>query len=163
MTDVEHEEGRRRLGKPLHRQAAAGDGTHLEALVDERAREDRPQPGVVLTDADARRSQGHHDGGMRRACHPSVQVTFMRPSPRWGAMTSHLTQWIADSGLVAVCVLMGVDAVLPAGGELVMLFGGALAAGAIAGHAGPSLAAVIVAGALGYLAGSLAGWAIGRA
>src|SRR3954468_17687593 len=78
-------------------------------------------------------------------------------------MTAHLTSWIADYGLVAVFVLMGVDAVLPAGGELVMLFGGALAAGAIAGHAGPSLAAVVVAGTLGYLAGSLGGWAIGRA
>ena len=77
-------------------------------------------------------------------------------------MTSHLTQWIADYGLVAVFVLMAVDAVLPAGGELVMLFAGALAAGAIAGHAGPSLVAVIAAGTLGYLTGSLAGWAVGR-
>ena len=78
-------------------------------------------------------------------------------------MTSHLTQLIADYGLYAVFALMAVDAVLPVGGELVMLFGGALAAGAIAGHAGPSLAAVVVAGTLGYLAGSLAGWTIGRA
>ena len=77
-------------------------------------------------------------------------------------MTSQLTHWIADHGLVAVFVLMAVDAVLPAGGELVMLFAGALAAGAIAGHSGPSLAAVIAAGTLGYLTGSLAGWAIGR-
>jgi membrane protein DedA with SNARE-associated domain len=78
-------------------------------------------------------------------------------------MTSHLTQWIADYGLIAVFVLMAIDAVLPAGGELVMLFAGALAAGAIAGHAGPSLVAVIAAGTLGYFAGSLAGWAVGRA
>ena len=78
-------------------------------------------------------------------------------------MTSHLTNWIADHGLLAVFLLMAVDAVLPAGGELVMLFGGALAAGAIAGHDGPSLIAVITAGTLGYLAGSLAGWALGRA
>ena len=78
-------------------------------------------------------------------------------------MTSHVTNWIADHGLVAVFVLMAVDAVLPAGGELVMLFAGALAAGAIAGHSGPSLAAVVATGTLGYLAGSLAGWAIGLA
>jgi membrane protein DedA with SNARE-associated domain len=78
-------------------------------------------------------------------------------------MTSQLTHWIADYGLVAVFVLMAVDAVLPAGGELVMLFAGALAAGAIAGHAGPSLVAVIAVGTLGYLTGSLAGWAVGRA
>ena len=78
-------------------------------------------------------------------------------------MTSQLTHWIAAYGLVAVFVLMAVDAVLPAGGELVLLFAGALAAGAIAGHAGPSLPAVIGAGTIGYLAGSLAGWAGGRA
>src|SRR3954466_14626564 len=77
-------------------------------------------------------------------------------------MTSHLTQWIADYGLIAVFVLMAIDAVLPAGGELVMLFAGALAAGAIAGHHGPSLAAAVLAGTLGYLFGSLAGWGIGR-
>jgi membrane protein DedA with SNARE-associated domain len=78
-------------------------------------------------------------------------------------MTAQLTNWIADHGLLAVFALMAVDAVLPAGGELVMLFAGALAAGAISGHAGPSLAAAIAAGTLGYLAGSVAGWAIGRA
>ena len=78
-------------------------------------------------------------------------------------MTAHLTGWIAAHGLLAVFCLMAVDAVLPAGGELVMLFAGALAAGAIAGHDGPSLAAAVATGTLGYLAGSLAGWAIGRA
>jgi membrane protein DedA with SNARE-associated domain len=78
-------------------------------------------------------------------------------------MTAHLTHWIAAHGLIAVFVLMAVDAVLPAGGELVMLFAGALAAGAIAGHHGPSLAVAILVGALGYLAGSLGGWALGRA
>jgi hypothetical protein len=40
---------------------------------------------------------------------------------------------------------MAVDAVLPVGGELAMLFAGALAAGAIAGSSGPSLAAAAVA------------------
>jgi membrane protein DedA with SNARE-associated domain len=78
-------------------------------------------------------------------------------------MTAHLTHWIAAHGLIAMFVLMAVDAVLPAGGELVMLFAGALAAGAIAGHHGPSLAVAILVGALGYLAGSLGGWALGRA
>jgi hypothetical protein len=46
-------------------------------------------------------------------------------------MTGHLTQLI-------VFVLMAVDAVLPAGGDLVMLFASALAAGAVAGHPGPA-------------------------
>jgi membrane protein DedA with SNARE-associated domain len=78
-------------------------------------------------------------------------------------MRDQLLTWITDHGLLAIFALMAVDAVLPAGGELVMLIGGALAAGAITGGAGPSLAAVIAVGTLGYLAGSLAGWAIGRA
>jgi membrane protein DedA with SNARE-associated domain len=77
-------------------------------------------------------------------------------------MTEHLTHWIAGHGVLAVFVLMAVDAVLPAGGELVMLFGGAVAAGAIAGTSGPSLAVVVAAGAAGYLTGSLAGWTLGR-
>jgi membrane protein DedA with SNARE-associated domain len=78
-------------------------------------------------------------------------------------LSAHLTHWIAVHGLVAVFLVMAVDAVLPVGGELAMLFAGALAAGAIAGASGPSLVAAILAGTLGYLAGSLAGWAIGRA
>src|SRR5262249_54815622 len=77
-------------------------------------------------------------------------------------MTAHLTQWVADHGLAAVFVLMAIDAVLPAGGELVMLFAGALAAGAIAGHSGPPLAVAVLVGALGYLVGSLIGWGVGR-
>src|SRR3954470_21604719 len=77
-------------------------------------------------------------------------------------MTAELTHWIAAHGVLAVFALMAVDAVLPAGGELVMLFAGALAAGSIPGHHGASLLAVVAAGTLGYLAGSLGGWAIGH-
>jgi membrane protein DedA with SNARE-associated domain len=68
---------------------------------------------------------------------------------------------------------MAVDALLPVGGELTMLFAGALAAGAIAGRQpvlfGHDLATGVesflvlaLAGTLGYLAGALVGWAIGR-
>jgi membrane protein DedA with SNARE-associated domain len=78
-------------------------------------------------------------------------------------VTTQITNWIVAHGLLAVFVLMAVDAVLPAGGELVMVLGGALAAGALGGHQHPSLVAVVLVGALGYLAGSLIGWAIGRA
>ena len=70
-------------------------------------------------------------------------------------------------------LLMAVDALLPAGGELVMLYAGVLAAGVLAHHATvlgidvpdglPAYLVVTAAGALGYLAGSLAGWAIGVA
>jgi membrane protein DedA with SNARE-associated domain len=64
---------------------------------------------------------------------------------------------------------MLVDAVFPAASELVMLYGGALAAGAFAGQhvagfrsGSHAYVAVALAGTLGYLAGSIVGWAIGR-
>jgi len=88
-------------------------------------------------------------------------------------VTGQLTSWIAHHDVYAVFVLMAVDAVLPAGGELIMLFAGAVAAGAVAGGQAAllgsplstgleSYVALALAGSLGYLAGSVAGWAIGR-
>jgi membrane protein DedA with SNARE-associated domain len=67
---------------------------------------------------------------------------------------------------------MALDALLPVGSELIMLYAGALSAGAIAGkHAtlfGAQLSAGVesylvlaAVGALGYLVGSLLGWGIG--
>jgi membrane protein DedA with SNARE-associated domain len=88
-------------------------------------------------------------------------------------MTHAVTSWIGDYGLYAVFALMAVDAVFPAASELVMVYAGVLAAGAIAGHEvtlfgatlGPRPAAYAViagAGTLGYTLGSVAGWGIGR-
>src|SRR6188472_4479659 len=79
---------------------------------------------------------------------------------------------LLHGGVYAVFALMAVDALLPVGGELVMLYAGALAAGALAGqapallgwHPATGLEAYVVlaaAGTLGYLFGSLVGWAIG--
>ncbi len=79
---------------------------------------------------------------------------------------------IADHAVVAVFVLMGVDALLPLGGELTMLYAGVVASGAIAGHqaefAGATLSTGVeayvvlaAAGSLGYLVGSIVGWLIG--
>jgi membrane protein DedA with SNARE-associated domain len=87
-------------------------------------------------------------------------------------VTSTLTSLIGDHGVYAVFVLMAIDAVLPAASELVMVYAGALAAGAFAGHdvvlfgttVSSGVRAYIVmslAGTLGYLVGSVAGWAIG--
>jgi membrane protein DedA with SNARE-associated domain len=87
-------------------------------------------------------------------------------------MTAQLTAWVTAHGVAAVFVLMAVDAVVPAGGELVMLFAGALAAGAVAdgrlsvlGHTLAtgleSYLVMVAAGTLGYLAGALVGWVIG--
>jgi membrane protein DedA with SNARE-associated domain len=90
-----------------------------------------------------------------------------------GSLTSTLTAWIGDYGLYAIFLLMAIDAVFPAASELVMAYGGALAAGTFAGqhvslfgsrissHAA-AYAAVALAGTIGYVLGSLAGWGIGR-
>jgi membrane protein DedA with SNARE-associated domain len=89
------------------------------------------------------------------------------------SVTGQITTWIAAHGVIAVFALMAVDAVLPIGGELVMLFAGVIAAGVIGSShptlfgatLSPGVAAYLVlsiAGALGSLAGSLAGWWLGR-
>ncbi len=88
------------------------------------------------------------------------------------SISGELTSRIAHHGLYAVFVLMAVDALLPVGGELVMLYAGVIAAGAVSGeHAtlfGTSLSrgtesyvVLALAGTLGYLAGALVGWGIG--
>lgn len=93
--------------------------------------------------------------------------------PLLASISSTFTDTVAHNGLLAVAVLMAVDAVLPAGGGVVMLGAGALAAGVFGGHhpslfgldLGTGLSAYIAlatAGTLGYVAGALAGWLIGR-
>jgi membrane protein DedA with SNARE-associated domain len=88
------------------------------------------------------------------------------------AITDALTELIGDHGIYAVFVLMFVDALLPAASELVMVYAGAVAAGAFAGQSVVLLGepiesnfwayvAMASAGALGYILGSIAGWAIG--
>lgn len=89
------------------------------------------------------------------------------------SVTSSITSWIAENGLYAVFALMLVDALFPVGGELVMLYAGVLAAGAVTGHGvslvGATLGSGIesylvlsLAGALGYLLGACIGWGLGR-
>ena len=57
--------------------------------------------------------------------------------PPPSAMTATITDFIAHHAVLAVFVLMAIDSVFPAGGELVMLFAGAVASGAVAGsHVG---------------------------
>jgi membrane protein DedA with SNARE-associated domain len=91
-----------------------------------------------------------------------------------GSLTELLTDAIGDYGLYAVFLAMLVDAVLPAFSEAVMVYGGAVAAGAFAGqnvtlfgteieHGLPAWLAISLAGTLGYLAGSVIGWWIGIA
>jgi membrane protein DedA with SNARE-associated domain len=89
------------------------------------------------------------------------------------SITTTITDWVGRHGVYAVFLIMAADALVPAGGELTMLFAGALAGGAVAG-AQPVLfghtldtglqayVVLALAGTLGYLLGALVGWAIGR-
>jgi membrane protein DedA with SNARE-associated domain len=88
------------------------------------------------------------------------------------AISDALTEIVGDHGIYAVFVLMLVDAVLPAASELVMVYAGAVAAGAFAGQnvvifgerieSEPwAYVAMATAGGVGYIIGSIGGWAIG--
>ncbi len=87
-------------------------------------------------------------------------------------ITDLLTTVVGDYGLYAVFGLMLLDAVFPAASEPVMVYGGAVAAGAFAGQdvqlAGwtlePGLEAylgIALAGTIGYTIGSIGGWWVG--
>ena len=87
-------------------------------------------------------------------------------------VTDAVTGAIGDHGVYAVFGLMFVDAVLPAFSELVMVYAGALAAGAFAGKSvvlfgdpieteWRAFVTMVAAGTLGYTLGSVVGWAIG--
>ena len=86
-------------------------------------------------------------------------------------VTDRVTELLGSHGLYAVFLLMLVDAVFPAASELVMVYGGALAAGAFSsgvvlfGHEFESgfgaWLAIVLAGTIGYTIGSVLGWAIG--
>jgi membrane protein DedA with SNARE-associated domain len=69
---------------------------------------------------------------------------------------------ITQYGYVAVFLLMLAEsACIPIPSEVIMLFGGALAAGAYPG-AHPTLIGIVLAGVLGNVAGSYVAWAVGR-
>ena len=87
-------------------------------------------------------------------------------------LTDAVTSAIGDHGLYAVFALMLVDAIFPAASEVVMLYAGALAAGAFAGQdvvlfgttideGWTAYVAVALAGTIGYTIGAIIGWAIG--
>ena len=88
------------------------------------------------------------------------------------SFSSTLTSLIGDHGIYAVFVLMVIDAVLPAASELVMLYAGVVASGALPGqdvvlfgHQIDShfwaYVAMSMAGVLGNTLGSVIGWGIG--
>jgi membrane protein DedA with SNARE-associated domain len=70
--------------------------------------------------------------------------------------------FIATYGYLAIFLLMAAEsACIPIPSELIMTFGGALAAGAVPGT-GLNLAGVIFAGVAGNVVGSYVAWAVGR-
>jgi membrane protein DedA with SNARE-associated domain len=88
------------------------------------------------------------------------------------SVTDTLTSFIGDHGLYAVFALMLVDSVLPLASELVMLYAGVLASGALPGQDvvlfGQQIdshfwgyVAVAAAGVAGQTVGSIIGWGIG--
>ena len=88
------------------------------------------------------------------------------------SISSSLTSQVASHGAYAVFLLMAIDAVFPAASELVMLYAGALAAGAFSGQHVVlfgnridshfwAFVTVSLAGVIGYTIGSLIGWGIG--
>jgi membrane protein DedA with SNARE-associated domain len=89
------------------------------------------------------------------------------------SLTNTVTDWIGQNGVYAVFVLMALDALFPLGGELIMLYAGVLASGAVADHQASLLGlhladgiesyiVLALSGTLGYLGGSIVGWAIGK-
>jgi membrane protein DedA with SNARE-associated domain len=90
-----------------------------------------------------------------------------------GSLATSLTNLIGDYGLYAVFALLLIDAVFPAASELVMLYGGAVASGALAGQSVtlfgyefssglPAYLAIALTGAVGYTVGAVLGWEAGR-
>jgi membrane protein DedA with SNARE-associated domain len=90
------------------------------------------------------------------------------------SVSGSFTSAVANHGIYAVFGLMAIDALFPAASELVMLYAGAVAAGVFStahgvtlfgsriGFGGGAFVVLALAGTLGYLAGALVGWAIGR-
>ncbi len=87
-------------------------------------------------------------------------------------ITDLLTTVVGDYGIYAVFGLMLIDAVLPAASEPVMVYSGAVAAGAFAGQdvvllgasfepGLPAYLAMALSGTIGYTIGSVIGWGIG--
>jgi membrane protein DedA with SNARE-associated domain len=90
------------------------------------------------------------------------------------SVSASFTSAVANHGVYAVFGLLALGAVFPAGSELVALVGGAVAAGAFSAATGVSIfgshiglgagayVVLAVAAAIGYLAGCLVGWIVGR-
>ena len=94
------------------------------------------------------------------------------PAPIVASLAHTFVHEVETHGVYAVFVLMALDALFPAAGELVMLYAGAIAAGSVSAtiavfgtRVSKGLDAYLVvatAGTLGYVVGAVAGWYVGR-
>ena len=153
----------------------------LGASIGDEMSAEQPQvrrPGA-RDDRDELRLPGLHPGPRRLPEHHEARPDATGAGPRRvraRLMLASITQTITDSvvahGVVGVFLLMAIDALLPVGGELIMVVAGAIAAGTFAGSPtlfastlSPGLETYVVlsvAGILGSLLGALVGWAIGE-
>ena len=89
------------------------------------------------------------------------------------SISGSITSFVGNHGVYAVFALLLVGAVLPVASELVLLYAGAIASGAFASQHvvlfgntieshGWAYVTMVLAGTLGYVVGSMAGWQIGR-
>ena len=126
----------------------------------------RAAPGLVVTSPDCA-PISHQTSSQPRQYSPRVLV-----ASALSGIADAVTTAIGDYGLYAIFVLMMVDAVFPAASEVVMVYGGAVAAGAFAGQdvvffgttieqGIPAYVAIALAGTIGYTVGAIIGWVIG--
>ena len=137
-----------------------------------RQRRPRGLGPVHRSGADVERVRaGQARAPLLRAPGPALAPLQSRAVPL-ASFSSTLTSLIGDHGIYAVFILMVIDAVLPAASELVMLYAGVVASGALPGqdvvlfgHQIDShfwaFVAMSMAGVLGNTVGSVIGWGIG--
>src|SRR5439155_5915664 len=176
--DVEGPGGSRRLPRTVDRAfhaLAAGQGAPADRdahRCDDARPASREPPGRRATGLLGRAPPAGNEGIRRDVRRPRlrhergghVRSGRFVPVQAGGRVTS----FVGDHGLLAVFVLMFVAAVLPAASELTMIYGGALASGALAGqisHFRPGFhayVAVVLVGAAANVLGAVFGWALGR-
>ena len=119
--------GRRR--RASHREATADLAAARSSCCTTPTTTRRPARGSARW----RRCRGHRRGDRPRRPGRGVAMTGVHRLVV-ASLTGQLTSWIGHHGAYAVFAIMALDALLPVGGELTMLYAGALAAGAITGQ-----------------------------
>jgi membrane protein DedA with SNARE-associated domain len=102
----------------------------------------------------------------------SLRHVNLLSSAPLASISGSVVSFVGQHGVWAVFLLMAVDALLPVGGELTMLYAGVIAAGVVSGGSAAVLGfdpssgleaylVMVAAGVLGTLLGAFVGWVIG--